>query len=276
MGSDHYLIDRILPARELSLLTGRSGSGKTRLLFSMLSAWESGEPVFGHESYPAPWTYLSMDRSRESVCRSLVEMEYDPAAFRIVGRENVKGRVCATTLLDTYHKHFPDTRLWVIEGLVFLVGRGRDFNSGPAVYDLCTELMLWCKKRNATIIGVTPSSKANAREGEMHGREGVIGSVAWGLSVESVFQVSFSQRGHDYRRLEIYNHNARQEEIDLQFDERGRLTPLPVLPTVESMLLEAGENANVKEIARVCKKSVATVYRIAQSLKSGASSTHHQ
>lgn len=267
MGSAYYLIDRILPAREVSLLTGRSGSGKTRLLFSMLSEWESGAPVFGHESYPAPWTYLSMDRSRESVNRSLYEMGYDPAAFRIVGRENVKGRVSATMLLDTYRGHFPDTRLWVVEGLVFLVGRGRDFNNGPAVYDLCTELMLWCKKHDATIIGVTPSSKVAAREGELHGREGVIGSVAWGLSVESIFQVSPSQRGPDFRRLDIYNHNAKQEEIDLQFDERGRLTPLPVLPTVESLLRQGGENANIKEIARLCKKSVATVYRIAQSLR---------
>ena len=71
-----YLIESWMPARQVHLLGGSSGAGKTRWLINMLeTVWSKGDPVFGHNSHPVPWAFISGDRDWEDMRRMLESLE---------------------------------------------------------------------------------------------------------------------------------------------------------------------------------------------------------
>ena len=83
-----FLIDGILPANEVHLLGVSSGSGKTTFTFQVfLAQWQKGEPLFGHQSNPVPYVYVSLDRSRSSVTRTLERLGLVEEITRIVCQE---------------------------------------------------------------------------------------------------------------------------------------------------------------------------------------------
>lgn len=74
--SPEFLIDEIMPANEVHLICGASGSGKTTWTFQeFLAEWQAGRSVSGHASHPVPYVYIALDRTRASVTRTLERLE---------------------------------------------------------------------------------------------------------------------------------------------------------------------------------------------------------
>src|ERR1700733_12152336 len=57
--NDDYIVETIFPRREIHIIGGSSHSGKTTLLFHIINLWSRREAIFGHESFPLPFCYVS-------------------------------------------------------------------------------------------------------------------------------------------------------------------------------------------------------------------------
>src|SRR3990170_2740164 len=64
------IIDTILPAREVSILAGASGAGKTTLVMQMLKSLQRNESVFGHVAqHHQRIGYIAADRNWKAYAR---------------------------------------------------------------------------------------------------------------------------------------------------------------------------------------------------------------
>lgn len=219
---NEFLIDGILPANEIHLLAGSSGSGKTTFLFQVLAEWQQGKPVLGHRSYPVPYTYLSADRSSTSVKRTLQRLNLEDQITRMICREDLPANLTIPTALATSLNVYPDTKAIFIEGFQTLAGDSG--NRYTPVANLLSATTAVCAKQGITILGVCHSPKIKTDEKFQHSREVVLGSVAWAAFSDTIITMDQAEDS-GIVTVRVLPRNAAKEEYQYFFGERGVLTP---------------------------------------------------
>lgn len=221
--SPEFLIEGILPAHEIHLLGGSSGSGKTTLVFQTLAEWQNGEPVFGHKSNPVPYAYISLDRSRSSVDRTLQRLGLIGTITRIISQEDLTDTTTIGEVISAALKLFPDAEFFVIEGFQTLVGdKG---NSYAPVASLLRRSATLCSKKKITILGIAHSPKMKMDESFQHSRELILGSVAWGAYSDTIVTVQLAE-GTGNIDVKVLPRNAASETFHFVFGHNGVLVPL--------------------------------------------------
>lgn len=215
-----YLIEAILPSREVHLLGGSSGSGKTTFLFQTIAKWQAGEDVLGHKSYPVPYSYISVDRSLSSVERTLDRLGLKGVITRMVCREELSGGLNLASVLNAAQDKYPDSLCYFIEGFQTLVGdRGNSYAPVAAMLGATTAT---CAERGITILGVCHSPKLKIEEGFQHPRELLLGSVAWAAFSDTVITMDMNEKS-GIITVNILPRNAPKEELQLKFGKNGVL-----------------------------------------------------
>lgn len=222
--SPEFLIDGILPANEVHLLGGSSGSGKTTFAFQVfLAQWQKGEDFLGHKSHPVPYVYVSLDRSRSSVVRTLQRLDLTSEITRIVCQEEVpEEALTIEPVLKEAIKAFPDSKLVIIEGFQLLAGeKGNGYTSVGRVLKKAARL---CSKHHLTIIGICHSPKMKIDEGFQHPREMIMGSVSWGAYSDTIITLNLDEMTAIIT-VHLMPRNGPSEKHELRFGENGKLEP---------------------------------------------------
>lgn len=230
-----FLIDGILPANEVHLLGGSSGSGKTTLIFQTLAAWQAGEPVFGHQSNPVPYSYVSLDRSRSSVTRTLQRLGLESSVTRILCQEDFQTtNNTVTEVINKAQSLHSDSQLFVIEGYQTIVGDAS--NKYSQVSSLLRRSATICSKKGVTILGIAHSPKMKTDESFQHSRELILGSVAWGAYSDTVITVQLEE-ATGYITVKILPRNAASESFNYVFGHKGVLVLIDPSRPKESIKL---------------------------------------
>src|ERR1700674_4225398 len=176
---DKFIVDDILPANCIHLIGGPSGAGKSRFLFSeIIIPWRAGTDVMGYKSNPAPFAYISCDRPRASVLRTLEAIEITPD-FPIL---SVMGRSKTLPTFQSILSSVPkDTRVLFIEPIQVFAKRQNDYLS---VWEWFQHAYTLCEERQITILGSCHTTKVKEDAQFLHPREKVLGSVAWAACAE--------------------------------------------------------------------------------------------
>lgn len=221
---EEYLIDDILPAYEIHLIGGSSGSGKTTFTLQTIADWLDGKPIFGHASHPIPYAYISIDRSHSSVTRTLQRIGLENKITRIICREDFTEPIRGLgSVIQFAQKTFPDAKVLFIEGFQTLVGdKG---NSYTPVANLLTAATVFCAEQGMTIIGICHSPKMKIEEGFQHPREVILGSVAWAAFSDTVITMDLNEKT-GVVTVRIMPRNAPLEAYELFFGKQGVLTPV--------------------------------------------------
>lgn len=178
--SNPFLIDKILPARQVHILCGPSGVGKTRWLNWMYKDWHQGLPVLGYESFPVPSLYLAKDRNIESLKLTLksINCEHMMKYESIMYRKDID--------IENLKDHWPDIKLFFIDPIAKFVKDGK-INDYGAVSDFLTKCSYYCQKDDFTIMGSCHAPKAKEGQLLINPREWTLGSGAWGGYSETMF-----------------------------------------------------------------------------------------
>lgn len=218
-----FLIEDILPAYEVHLLGGSSGAGKTTFLFQTIGDWQEGKPVLGHESNPRPYVYVSIDRSRTSVHRTLTRLGLQGKITRMICREDLPGGCGLGAVVKTARQAYPDVEVFFIEGFQTLVGdKG---NSYTPVAALLSATTAFCAEQKITIVGICHAPKLKIEEGFQHPRELIMGSTAWGAYSDTVITMELNEKT-EIISVNIMPRNARKETHEFVFGENGVLVPV--------------------------------------------------
>lgn len=222
--SPEFLIEGILPANEVHLLGGSSGSGKTTFAFQVfLAQWQKSEDFLGHKSHPVPYVYVSLDRSRSSVARTLQRLGLTDEITRIVCQEEVpEEALTIEPVLKEAIKTFPDSKLVIIEGFQLLAGeKGNGYTSVGRVLKKAARL---CSKYHLTIMGICHSPKMKIDEGFQHPREMIMGSVSWGAYSDTIITLNLDEMTAIIT-VHLMPRNGPSEKHELRFGENGKLEP---------------------------------------------------
>ncbi len=224
----NYLIDEILMARQVHLLAGPSGAGKTRWLLNMLLEWEKGRSVFGRASHPVPWCYVASDRNVESVHETLRSMAIAPEWIPIVGAFGPERKTWMEIMTAAAKRK---AQLLVIESFgSFVEAPGlqiqvKNFmNTANAVIQPSKEA-----PEGMTIIGVMESPKMHAQKYYENPRQRVSGVASWAHFAETVMLVEFQDAKDPTsdRVLTICPRNSRALSFVMTFDGMGRPQVVP-------------------------------------------------
>lgn len=211
-----FLIDKILPLDEINLLSGGSGTNKTTLISYILQRWSRGEQVFGFDSYPAPWVYISLDRSLSETEDRLISsgLDLSNAAFYSLDEKE-------TILLSDFDCLIkPEHRLIIIESVVRLMSAKENQNDLSSTSRVLARLKKWTRKDHRSLLFTSWDSKARTTEGTFeNARERVAGSVAWGGMSSTV--LNMARNGPDNRILTVSSRYCQEFNKYFKIDEEG-------------------------------------------------------
>ena len=230
-----YIVEAILPAKEVHLFGGPSGAGKTRWLLHTLLEWEQGMDVLGFRSNPVPWVYIAADRSVASVQRTLLGMGIQPGLILAVdawdkqmGINEIMDRIVGS-----------QAKLIVWESFGSFV---EEPVNGRTVKSFLNRMSRFCRGQEVTIIGVVESPKMKPYEKYENPRQRISGAAAWGHFSETIMLVEPDDLTKDNpdRTLYVCPRNSPTLKIALAFDLQGRLLPI--------------QQDDAREVVQVAKK----------------------
>jgi RecA-family ATPase len=218
---DHppFLIEQLLPACELSLMAGPSGSGKSRWLFDNILRWQQSEPVLGKSSHPTSWLYVSSDRSEASVKRTFEDMGIDPSRIPVLPAWDLE--LSFNGILDEIQRRRPG--LAVVESFGSFVEPPANSNGVKHHIQRTARFM---RQTGTTIWGVVESPKLKPFEKYENPRQRVSGAAAWGHFSETIFLLEPSNPKLPQdpgRTLFVCPRNGPGMAIDMMFDSQGHL-----------------------------------------------------
>ena len=227
------IIDPLIPRREVHLVGGASGSGKTRLLLEMILALEHQIRFIGWPVHPARWVYLSLERSSESILRTVKSADLagqlDRRRFISLSRHEAVSSAEKIFRLPIIPR---DSEVFFIEPLMALAPlcrRGR-FNPNDylEVRDFLVTLEGLCHKLNITIIGTHHATKSRQRDMIFNPRERLLGSVAWSAFSQTVMLLESTDPTDIScvtRNLDVALRDGAGLKRRLRFNPDGRLLP---------------------------------------------------
>jgi len=172
-----YLIEQLLPTREIHLVAGAAGVGKTTWLLGVLMKWAKGESVLGFKSHPCPWMYVTGDRTKDGNIRTATRMGIHPQELHIADLPMKPEEGLVQYLIKLKQKH-PEVELFVIEGFQSFSPNGKPNEYTPTAKFL-RQLTEFCQRENVTIIGVCHSAKRKKNDYYESSRDRMMGSGAW-------------------------------------------------------------------------------------------------
>lgn len=234
-----FLVDEILPAREVHLIGGASGSGKTTFLFQTIEQITNGQLVFGRQSHPAPSCYVACDRSTASIDRTLSRMNMTLAIPRLSLVEN-RLIIGINGVIGAAKRLVPDLRILYIDAMAVLVPDGK-ISDYKAVGDFLTHCTEQCNRHDLTMVGLHHATKVKEGERFLNPRQRLLGSVAWGGFSDTVMLVepkNPEDPTDDTRSILLLPRNAGAESYDFHFNPQGRLQESPAHESLSKLLDE--------------------------------------
>lgn len=208
-----YIIEEILPAREVHIIGGPSGAGKTSLVYQLLiDPIRREEKIWGYQSHSVPMCYVSCDRSDAGIQRTLRRLKIDnPIPFI-----NARAFSSAESIITKARETVPGVRLLFLEAIIRLIPEGK-FNDYKIVSDYLVHLGHLCEKYDITLVCITHSPKSHEGERYLNPRQRLAGTVAWGAFTETVILIEPGE-GDNERQLHLLPRNAEETSFTYAFE----------------------------------------------------------
>ena len=235
-----WLVENILPSREVHLVAGPSGAGKTTWLLQFIQDWSAGKPIFNCRSHPADYVYVSGDRSLESVARTFERVGIKLEDIPHMSLVDIDDRDNVNTVFNAILAKHPQAKVIFMEGIAAIVPGGKNLDY-RTVAQFILRLTALCQKNDRTIVGVVHSSKVKKEDRYQNPRQRVHGSVAWAAYTETIFLMEplDPENADDHRRmLTVLPRNSAEEQHIFEFTAEGRLEMIEVLDANEGVFMQ--------------------------------------
>ena len=234
-----HLWEDILPVREVNLLGGPSGAGKTTWLMKWLEDFKAGKTIYGKKTFPVDYVYITGDRSHDGMMRTLHRLKIDPQTFPLYLPPRSHKTIDA--VLNGAKTKYPNAKLFIIEGLATWVPNGK-LHDYWVVADFLRNIGDYCVKHNITVLGVVHSPKMKEKDRYDNPRDRVMGSAAWSGYAETIFlmeqeEMNVASDKNSRRLLFILPRQSKNQIKTLDFKEDGQLYEVRIV-TNESRFLE--------------------------------------
>jgi hypothetical protein len=226
-GTDKWVVDPLdkrdgwFPAREVSLVGGGSGSGKTYWVMTMLEQSRIGADFLGHKTVARDYRVLMHDRGVGAMRRTLAALGLSAEAKERVIRLSPKQQgLQPGEVLDALCERNPGVEVWFIEGLDFWFP---DVLKMSVVAPILDALHRVATRRNIVVLATVGAPKEKIIEGKAnaryYGRDALFGSAALARKVDTVVLISKTDMDDENapRQYTICKRNGGQERFWMSF-----------------------------------------------------------
>lgn len=222
--SHRYVIDRILPEGELSLLCGPSRVGKTILALQMLRDHHLDRPIFGCQPRGGYAVYVACDRSLHSLHSMMSHLDMDPHDYPCMSLLGTLSREDKSIELAVQEAaKLVEAVRWVILDGISALCRGR-INEDADVSKFLGSGISYARQTNIAVLGVIRASKSREGEGYSSITDRALGSGAWPCMSEVFYSLDYRRpkdSTDNTRLLTILPRNGRAIRESLAFDDSG-------------------------------------------------------
>jgi len=220
---EEYVLDPLpgrddgwFPVGDISLVGGKSGSGKTTVLFDLLHKQKQGYPFLGHLSHQFMFCVLAYDRKSKAFLRTIRRMRLLPTDIPVTSFPLAYGVNAVQNVIDEIEKMNPTPRIVLIEALDMLLD---DANKKSIVAPFMRQLQDVAEHFQVALIGTVGAPKLRKGEDYAATRDNLSGSEAWGRNCETVAVLMLDEKDDTapLRELTVLPRNASAERFSLQF-----------------------------------------------------------
>jgi hypothetical protein len=213
--------DGWFPKREISLIAGSSGTGKTSWGAPLFERIRKGEDVYGHKTQPRDYRILLHDRSRQATLHTLKNLGLPQEAIdRCIRLTPAQQRNQPADIVEAVMELNPGIDALLIEGLDMWIPNIFDLTK---VSDTLDGLQRVAQRRNVAIVATMGSPKQKSKDGKYSGRDSIFGSVAFGRKAETVvlFQFHDAEDEASVRVVTVLLRCAAPEKFYLRWGNAG-------------------------------------------------------
>ena len=299
--SQCWLIDRIMGTGQVHIFAGPSGSGKTSFILPFIKKWSEGKDVFGYKSFPAPFVYISCDRSMNELDQTLTRLglqDWDIPCLSIEELESKYGKSIKTQTDTGVHTSrldhteitirdlpiiLPWAKVFFIEAIGWFSPNTTKNNQYTETLKYWSSIRVDFEQRGLTIVGTTHAPKSKPESKYANARDRIIGSVAQAgiASCIVVFDLEKESDVRDKGRIvTLLPRNEPNQIFRYVLDDLGRFDNEQKIDKQEaesaeySLVMELSElevgttltTESVMGIVQRAKVSPATMYRMLDNL----------
>lgn len=238
-----FIVDPLIPVREIMLIAGGSGSGKSTLASQIMVDLQNGLPFFGRKITKRPTVgYLAFDRSEHGMRRTFersIGYEIPFPFYSAVTSKEFKGANCKSPLgaISHFRTLHPDVDYLTIDG-IGMAFKG-DSASLAGVSSFIHEIIadMHSSPKPFTIMALQYMPKTKKDAGYMKPREKLHGSVGWAATCETCIIIDSKEDGQSDpgRTITLCPRQGAEVDYPYTFDEDGRLVPYDPDPSEAKM-----------------------------------------
>lgn len=235
------------PLGEVSAFQGSSGSGKSTLAYKMLLDQRDGEPFFDRPTFGRDFLVVMLDRSRNSLKRTLDSAGIEPDELPVHVLTAVQERQPAHEVLADIWSQHQGVQILFVEGLDLWC---RDVNSMATVQQLLAPLQKFAERAHVAIIGSVGAPKAKVGEGYEAPRDRAIGSSAWARKLDTVLDV-VEDHETAVRHITLLSRTDKSQKFLAHFADDGEFVVRSAEPAITLGIEKADAKADTgPELAR--------------------------
>ncbi len=233
----NFIIDPILPTREIHLIAGGSGAGKSTFAGQIASDLMAGTELFGYSiESPQKIGYLAFDRSLEGMRRtferSLGTTKIPFPFYSTITSPEFADLVKACAPPDDFIKRFlelhPETQILFVDGIGMAFSG--DSSSLSEVAKFVHRLVRFLHRHPTPLTMIALHHMGKQKKGNEYAqaRARLHGSVAWAATCETCILIepeAEEDPQNPHRIITLCPRNAPERIYTYAFDEDGRLIP---------------------------------------------------
>jgi hypothetical protein len=180
MSAYEYIVDKLFPANDISIISGPHGVGTSTFALQAFDAITDGRPVLDLPSVQTPAVFIACDRPLEALHEHMESLGIDPRlkpSLSLVGQLQ-RGEDSNLAGVQAILKQAGiSARLWFLDGMNALCkGKVTDYNDVSKFLDGAAD---YCTKNKITVIACIRSCKAKEGNGYTAPLDRVLGPGAW-------------------------------------------------------------------------------------------------
>lgn len=228
-----YIVDPIFPKHELVVIGGPAQSGKTSLIFQIITEWSNRRKVFGFESHPAPYCFVSCNQSLAAARSVLARSGGNPYMPMVSMIDSNGGQRSAKKLTfeevcSAARSVDSDVEVIFLDGILSLCPGSLIDNSGVSEFLAHTIHML--QNYGLTLIAAGRSAKPKEATNGSRNIDKFLGATAWTEYAETFIAID-NPKSKDprdtHRTVTIMSKRAKAEVFQYRFSDVGNLIEVP-------------------------------------------------